>query len=99
MNIIYSALLDYLKEIAFSLKDTYIPDARKKAKFFKIVNSVLKISKITKFIELYELIEDFSFIYKPYLVSNLNFFMKKNENFIKFFQTFLINLLFIYVDY
>ena len=69
MNVVYSALLDYLKEIAYSLKNTHIKDSKKKAKFFKVINSVLKIPKITKFFELYELIEDFSYIYKPYLVS------------------------------
>ena len=71
MNIIYSALLDHLKEISFSLKDIEIEDAKKKAKYMKVINSVLKINKISKFVELYELIEDFSYFFKPYLVSKI----------------------------
>jgi hypothetical protein len=70
MNIVYSALLDYLKEVAYSKQFDEFENAFKKAKFLKVLNCLLKIPKITKFIELYELIEDFSDIFKPYIVSN-----------------------------
>lgn len=69
MKKIYAAFLDSFKELAFEIKNTPYKKADVKMKINKIMDSILKIEKLSKFIEIYEILEDFAKYYKVYVVS------------------------------
>lgn len=78
MRKIYAAFLDCFKEIAIEMQKVDKKDFKQNNTINIISDCVLKVDKFSKFIEIYEMLEDFSdfFRNKVYLVKiifSLNF--------------------------
>ena len=71
MRKIYAAFLDCFKEMATEMEVAYKKSPKQTIAINNICQSILRVEKFTKFIEIYEMLEDFSDIFNNnvYLVS------------------------------
>ena len=60
MRKIYAAFLDCFKEMATEMQVFFKKDSKQTITVNRICESILKLEKFSKFIEIYEMLEDFS---------------------------------------